>query len=117
MANTRTAAKVQITMRTQRFICPAESRVAPAPHRQNESSAWPLGKLYDAGRCVSKNGMGRSRWKLTLSTHISRQPPMTVIAIDRALRRRPATHSAVKPDVAAIDTTSEEPRIVKNRIA
>ena len=104
-------------MRTERFSWSEENRAAPTPHRQNESSAWPLGKLYEAGRCVSKNGSGRCRWKLILRTHISRLAPMPVITSSRALRRWPATQSATQPDDAAIDTNSPEPRSEKNCMA
>jgi hypothetical protein len=61
MSAASSAAAVHTAIRAARFGSRAVIMAASEPKKQQASTAWPLGKLYEEGSGVSKNGAGRTR--------------------------------------------------------
>src|ERR1041384_2421074 len=70
--------------------CLRRVRIAASePKKQHDTSAWPLGKLYDCGSWYPKNASsGRGRPKTTLRIWLSPSPPNDAIASITAACRR-----------------------------
>src|ERR1041384_3366478 len=94
--------------------CLRRVRIAASePKKQHDTSAWPLGKLYDCGSWYPKKASaGRDRPKTTLRIWLSDSPPSDATASIMAACRRLAARSRQMIRAPRGTRTSSDPQRV-----